>query len=558
MPSGNHLKWHEIADFTAGLWEVSDDGATVKQGAPPNAMSLLTDYRPMHSGGLRAFVKGRRTLPGVATAASNGIGSGETITGIFSQGGVTTRTGKGGGSLLNSAARVDSQIIYAVTIDRSSFKARVRRLDLSNDSTSWAQLYVDSVAHTTANHAPATWGLFQEVDGDIYVVTTIVAGGARGLYKIGYAEGASGTGIDGDTDFVTGKNGPVAIHQARVLVAGQTGAEPDLGQEAAKIYYTDDPPGTLAFADGNYVQVDPNHASGGAIAVMSPIEPGDLIVGKTGAPWATLSGDITSANLAIRDMGNEHHPRKSQQQAPQVPGGIAFIEPGGRVIVTDGRNFAPISDMLDVMPASTGASGAARSGPGQLQYGNGLLFGPRGMVYDFETKAWFRQTGLPSAMSWVYDAHFGEMIGAGMNIGETAWDGTTVNTANSVGVFPMFPDSTDDYSPTGEFATQPFNDANGRNVSIREVQVFHRPHRTGTTMTVTLQDSAGTTVGSAVTRTLGTSGVSAMASFLFPGYKKPYLKVKVTVDSGGAAAAATIERVRIGFDGNNSLSLTAA
>lgn len=540
MPPGKHLSWFEIKDFTPGLWE-EGGGTHQKVAAPPNSFKELVNYRPMKGGGLRAFVKGKTTQGDNTTAIANGIGTDETIMGVMVHGGVVTRPGKNGGSIL-SGNGVDSQLLLATTIDRTSHKARIRRLDLSDDSTAWGQLFINATGASGNNHQTPGFAIFHTTAGDVWDLVTIIGGLSTdfGLYTVGYQGGAGGSGIDGDVAKLTSHHGPLAVLQARILIAG-----------GDTIFYS--LPGVTTLSDiEQFLSVSPNRQLTD-ISGLAGMDPSDLLVMKEGAPWASITGDISAASVSVREMGDDHHGRQNQQPLIRVPGGVAFIEPEGRVFITDGRTFRSISDQLSDFPLVS----QSMVGPGSMGYANDLLFAGRGMVYDFETGAWFRQNSLPTGRNWSFDAYFGEMYGTGQNAGETDFEGNVVTTARSVAVFPMFPTASTDYASDGYFTTQPFSDANGRNVAVREVQVFSKPHRTGSTIAVEVFGADGTSLGVS-TRTLEASDVPTMSAHLFPGLKSPYAYIKFTLSSGGTSEAPTIERIRIGFDGNNSLSLPNA
>lgn len=536
MPPGKHLSWFEIKDFTPGLWE---EGPATQQkvSAPPNSFVELTNYRPMKGGGLRAFVKGTTTHRDGTTALANGIATDETIMGIMAHGGIVTRPSKTGGSPLDAGGS-DSLLLLATTIDRTSHKARIRRLDFSDDSTAWGQLFLGT-AGSGSNHQTPGFATFHTTTGNVWDLATIIAGdgGEEGLYTIGYEGGTGGTGIDGDVAKLADHHGPLTVIQARIVVAG-----------GSVLFFS--LPGTKTMDDASqFLNVDPNRQLTD-ISGLSGMDPSDILVMKEGAPWASVSGDISAASVSVREMGDDHHGRQNQQPLIRVPGGVAFIEPEGRVFVTDGRTFKSISDSI----RSFGLVSAGMVGPGSMAFANDLLYAPRGMVYDFETGAWFQQNSLPTGKSYTYDAYFGQIYGAGQNNGETDYEGNVVNTAHSVAVFPAFPTANADFASDGYFKTQPFSDANGRNVAVREVQVFSKAHRTGSTIEVEVLGADGTSLGVS-TRTLEASEVPTMSAHLFPGLKSPYASLRFTLSSGGTAEAPTVERVRIGFDGNNSLSL---
>jgi len=508
MPVGTHLQWFDIADFTAGIWDAT---AAINQfAAPANAFVTLDDYQPMKGGGVRAFHK--------ATSTSlSGVGANEVPTGLFARNGVSRPTCVGG-------TGTDSTDIILVTMNTSDFKARIYRRDGTVGAPAWSLRHTTAAAGS-AGHQVTGIEYFKDINGvEWYLISMFGAGNnTTGLFTMrqDYTV-ASNTGNDGLVAKIQSYGGPIVISQARIIIG--TGNDEKLQYSGVGL--------TTGF--GSSLSVVPNRGEPN-ISIISGIEPSDLLIGKEGAPWVQISGDITSTATPVREMGDSHHQRQNKQQVPRVPDGIAFIEGGGRVFVTtDGRTFRSLSDSLarfslNISPGMVGT--------GQMGFLNDLLFapGPSGKtnVFDYSCGCWFRSTGIQSIFASADP--YGGMI----------WCVDHTDTSPSLVSYSVFANSR---VSTGIIQTVPFADKNGRNVDIREVQLFVQCY-SSSTFIVELIDQTGASV---VTRTVSGITDRQMVQFLFPNTKSEYLSIKVTPSAtNGTSEAPTIERMRIGFGYNN-------
>jgi hypothetical protein len=539
MPVNKHLQWFEIVDFTPGLHESAGvspftsqrTGAKQQFAGSASAFTEMLDYQPMKEGGIRAFHK-------ATVVGHSGIGANEACMGIYVLNGVHRDTGVGGSG-------TDTFIALAVTISTSDFKMRIYRMDntVAAPPGTWSLIFTGTAA-SSPGHQVACFEFFKRATdlglNKSYTLITI-AGGALtdwGLYNVGFdGTVASGAGIDGVATKLQSFSGPLIVSQARVMVG--TGNDEIL-------HYSDVGDMTFASVATQRVGVAPNRGQPN-ISMLSGFEPSEVLVGKEGAPWVSISGDITLTSTPIREMGDTAHQRQNKQQIPRVPGGIAFIEGSGRVYITDGRTFRSISDQLHrfALNFDAGAGTGGMVGTGTMAYLNGLLFAPggsasglKGLVYDFDSGAWFHQSSLNGVFYWA-DVYSGEV-----------WAAAYPKPSFEVSKFSVFGGMTT-RAPLGIVQTQPFADKNGRNVNIREVQLFVQNY-TASTYTVELIDKDGTSV---VTRTVGSITGRQMASVQFPNTKSEYLSVKITAEADdGTSEAPTIERIRIGFGLNNLIS----
>ena len=481
--------------------------AAQRFSSPPLAFVTLQDYVPQKGGGLRPFFQG-------IAVGNSGIGTDEQCMGIYARNGAATRPGKtGGGS--------DSFDALCVTISESDFKVRIYRMDQSNDETTWTAIKTTAAVVTSSvGHQPTCFAFFQRKDGTVvYLLSIFVTDAAvSGLYSVGYAAGTHGSSPDNVVTRLQAYNGPLEVSQARILIGGS----------GANIQYSDVGDTSFTSPSTQVITVTPNRAES-TVSIISGVEPSDLLVGKEGAPWVEINGDIANSTTPVREMGDDHHQRQNRQQVPRVPGGIAFIEGGGRIFITDGRTFTSISDQIQVSTLVQGGM----VGPATMAFLDDYLFLQASYVRDFRTNAWFKQSAVASSSHWS-DPYGGMLWLAGHAAG---FDVQRIQLYNGTRV------------TTGVIQTVPYSDKNGRNIEVREVQLFVNTAST-TEFKVELIDQTGSSV---VTRYAVVAGAKAnVVDFLFPSTKSEYLSVKVTATAvNGSSAAPDIERMRIGFGINN-------
>lgn len=506
MPSDQHLQWFDVDDFTPGLWEST--GVRNEFAAPPNAFVTLTDYQPMKGGGIRAFFLATAVGTSGVVAPTT-----EECSGIYASQ-KQTRPGKTGGG-------TESFDALMVTHSSVDLKHRIYRMDQANDEVVW-KLVNASAAGTDTAYRCTCFEQFQRATGvDTVVYVLSINHGDRGLWTVGYAYGAAGAAPDNVATKLQTWDGPLAISQGRILVGGHLDA---------RIHYSD--VGATSYTNPTqYLDVHRSR-SDADLSIISAIAPDDLLIGKTGAPWVEINGDVSVASTPVREMGAEHVTHRHRQQAPRVPGGIAFIEGNGRVFVTDGRTFRSISDQIKRIDANPGGG---LLGNGQLAFNNDFLFVPGGYVYDFVTNSWFKQSSLAtSQFHWRNESE--------------VWLASP-GSSFDVKRMGLFRSAGSTRASTGVIQTVPYADKTGRNVDIREVQLFVNTYA-ASEIKVELIDQ---TDAISVTRyATVTTAKKELVKFLFPYTKSEYLSVRITPRSiDGTSEAPTIERLRIGFGPNN-------
>lgn len=515
MPVNTHLQWFDINDFTPGLWE--SDAVKGRFAAPPNAFRTMQGYMPIKGGGVRAAFKPNTTI------SMSGIGANEFITGIWARNGVFR-------SVANGGTANDSTDIVIATKNTSDFKVRIYRRDGTVAGPAWS-LRSTSAATASVGHQITDFAYFKDTAGVEWLAISVF-GTAVYLMRFDFAT-TSNTGNDGLVSTMTSTfTGPICVSQNRILVGG--GNDDSINWTNVGV--------TTGIGGTNFLKVASNRAEAN-VSIISNIEPSDILVGKEGAPWVAINGDITSTSTPVREMAGDHLQRQDKQQVPRVPGGIAFIEGDGRVFVTnDGRSFQSISDQLSQFGLFITPS---MIGTGTMAYLNSLLFAPGVFsgtvpsgcrIYDFDCGAWHTITDIDYVFGWA-DPYGGNV-----------WLANHTTTPAIVGVNVMGGGSR---QTGGVLRTVEFADKLGRNVDIREVQLFV-DCTTASTFVVELLDQSGASV---VTRTVSAVTNKQMVQFLFPNTKSEYLSVKVTTSAdNGSSEAPRIERMRLGFGYNNLIT----
>lgn len=471
---------------------------------PPNAASEMIDCVPLKQGGLRAFYEPATTH---ATTGIDAVAN-EVSTGLFVRGGVPLRTGASG----------DGADRYLATVDPSLLLHKLYRMDGSAGETTWKQEaapgnYETAVASTSVRSTQFDY--FEDSSGNQYVLYVQRGGGAAaGLYRVAYVGGALPVASDGDQVKIAGYNGPLAVNQARILI-GEGNSE--------RIYYTGTgsvtAPGAIDFID-----VEPNRRLVNLAAIVA-IAPDDLLVMKEGAPWVQISGDITNASTPVREMGQDYVGRFTEQVPVRVPGGIAIIEPGGDIYLTDGRNFTNISHMLSPFYKVSEGSGVDVVSPGQMAWLGGFLFVPGGYVRDWETGAWFKLSSFDAAF-WTAEPYLGEVFGV------------TQGKSFSLKSWKLYEGQGDTRMHTYSWTSAPFSNEDGRQVAIREVQLF---------VACSATSDISVTVGGVTKTVTGLAAGRHQVPFYFR-ERGEMLTAKVVPSAQSAANEAPIvERIRVGM-----------
>lgn len=496
MPTNRQLEWVEIRDFAPGLFTVAD------WLIPSHGSQLMEDCFPQVGGGLRAFVK-----PETVTTSGLSDIANEAVVGCFVHyPGYRHGVGNKPDYFLAMRNITDNRI-------------RIYRLDTSDDATSWVQVGTAMAAPSSlaTRPNPVQFALFKDGSGDLWVVFNIYhVSSDDGLYAIDWSQtGGSQVWTKlAPTGPTSGEAiaGPLAVHDDRIYV----GAIPNV------VWYSDSM--STSFQASNFLPLNAS-VTGNSLMSIVPFAPSDLLVGFSASPWNMVQGDITDP--IVRSMSPARTPGGFQQQTFTTEG-IAFIGRYRGVFITStGETFADISPQLT--PSTWAQAGADNDvGIGDLGYEGDFLFAPHGLVFDFRTKSWFTSSFLT----------------AGSGSFRTTVDHNTKHLLTALAdknptlyLFGL-EESSLDRCESYKWKSAPLRRPDGRQVEVREVQVYARGYHADSTVTVKV---------GAKTKTLTVGAAKQMLSFLSK-ERGEVLDVEVdTASNSSGVEAPSIEVVRIGF-----------
>lgn len=502
-PNNRHLKFIDITDFRAGAFEelASSSRAVL---VPSGAASKMLNCYAIPTGGLRAFFKPQAFSTSGFHQAAN-----ESALGIFQRNGIPNRTPPG-----------DSADNYISTINTSDSKIRTYRLDQTAGATSWSAIRTSAAGGNSVR--AQQFELYKTGLGTLTIMVERGTSGEEGVYAIDYTAG----GVTKPFDY----NGPITVSQARLLMGG--------GNDGI-LHWT----GIGTLTEEGSLDVAPNQNLPN-LTMLTTYEPDAIIVGKEGAPWVEIAGDINSADTPVRELGTGHFGRFTEQVAARLSDGrIAFIEPYGYIWATDGRSFTNLSPGLRRFDkVSDNESGSADVvSPGQLAQQGNWLFGPKGWVLDIETNTWFQITGTDGvtifdSAYWHADPSAGHVMGVSRGpsfdiIEVPVFDGGSIEATHNT---------------TFQWVSAQLADPEGRRVCIREVDVFTQGYGgTGGTCEVSLIDTDGTAI---VTKTKTCDPHAGELRFAFSqDAQREYLAVKVVMTGFSTDEAPSVDRLRLGF-----------
>ena len=523
MPANRkNLNWYDITDFTPGVFgEVNLQ--TEQLLIPQNGFARMQCYYPLKQGGVRAFYATSGSLPCTGRTSGSHGSNNEASVGLFAHG------AQGG------------ENVILVTHNSNDHKDRVYFWPGACSAGAGPWCVEESSASLGGDTLdPADFEFF--FDGTYYYYVLVRRGENKGIATITYDSTCAvtpGLGTNGYWQTISAPSGggtmtgPMGINGARLVVGD--------GSVGNKLWWTEE--GALSFDETVTVpdEILYPHDTGAGLKSIVSMQPDTMLIGRGGAPWVQITGDIGTSGTS-REMAGDHTPGNAFQQPARVPGGIAFIENGGYIYVTDGNTFQNISTQLPAFSSTLFGAQSATGlvGPGQLSFINGFLFAPDGKVLHWDTQSWFT---LEDSTAHTH-ATTGKLW---YTIRE---DGSPVNCIN------MFQGSGAIRATCGHLQTAPFADKDGRNVVIREVQVFLQSYTaSGPCATVTCDIYNGDDV-LVQSRTPEGGAIPFgrnMLRFLFAYPKDDYLSVRICADGQGSNEAPTIERLRIGFSENNDI-----
>lgn len=250
------------------------------------------------------------------------------------------------------------------------------------------------------------------------------------------------------------------------------------------------------------------------IVAMRATAPNDLLLGMQLAPWVLVRGDIT--NPVVTGMSDQHVPG-GIQALPMSDLGLLFVaHKKGLYATGNGSSFKCLSEQLAV---------AEFTSANDVVVNEDFIVTSKGPVLDNRTQSWHKLTDLDPGGAWAL---------------ASSVLSDTVSAANYISNSPVIWDYlTDESSRASSYTWKgaPLRSDDGRQIRIREVQLYARSFSAAATIDVSV---GGTTR----TKTLAASSGQHL-SYLFDEYDET-LDVTITADSETSAEAPTIEVIRIG------------
>lgn len=486
MPTDRHLEVIEISDFAPGLWTA---GGTLLM--PSQGWQTMENARPEPGGGLRACA---RPVAWDLTGLSADVLANTLVLGILE-------------------IATNERYLW-LRYEKSASSTYAVQMYWWNGTT-WAQVGAN-IAYDAADADPQQImaDTFLDTSGTDYVLFQVNHSAdnstTEGLYRAARNQSTTRTRI-----YSVGPPVCFAVNDDRILVSngGRTIHFSAAGDSSA-----------ISTATG-FIVVQGSRFNA-AITSITPMAPGDILVGTNGAVWSRIQGDISS-EPNVRPM-SDAHPCTFSQRLMLSDAGLAFIEENRGVFVTgDGSSFESLSEQIDgnVWPEI-----AQLRTVGHVVNTNRFFVTPGGYCYDLRTQSWFTIKALTDVASGVLYAHKRE--------------GTVIAAVGTVGSWTIQRYDMDESIRQASFTakTAPIRGADGRRVKVRQVQVAAVGYHTNDTIVVTVN-------GTAKTYTFTAAGRQVIP-FLFH-EEGEMLDVTITSRSDDYASTATheaptIEAMRIG------------
>jgi hypothetical protein len=466
MPGTEGLTPTLITDFSPGLYNAND------WLVPAKGWQTMTDCYPQVGGGLRAFYK-------ASSFSNSGIvhAGDEVLIGAAGYSGLLDRD--------NDATVFDRYISTYDTHTAGAFVPRIYRMDGTNDETTWSQIHRSTDGLPFASTASATPGktsfrIFMQTNGDLHMLIVLrYAGSNNGLWRVLQTDLSSSDAIVHDLNAVLGdafgiKNGAIAIHAAKVVIGTGNG----------EIFWSNNG-ADGSWSAANFIPLDPNK-DGARIRGLIGVEPSDLIAFREGAGFVVVQGDITSNPAVQVQQGGILIP-KFDFDPCDTPMGVVIISEDGYMFLTDGRTNQNISQQLTPFTQSNDFNDF-----GSTVFTNEFIFGPRGRIYHVPTKSWFLQTQLAGSVK-------------ALDTANTVWGNVADGASFNLATLSPQNDSARVSSFTAK--TAPIHGTDGRQVDIRQVDVYCKNYEAQSSVTVTV-------AGHAVTKYMRSTGAQTLR-FLF-------------------------------------------
>lgn len=474
MPVDRALQVAEFRDFTAGLWTVTD------QLMPPNAAQTMTDCYPLPANGLRAWYKPTS----------------------FTTSGITSTTNEAPRmiQLFENVDGAQHNDYYLLTYNSSDTKCRLYEFNEVQGDVAWT-LIKTFAAGLDPGFIPGA--IYTDNLGNLYIAFGLgaAAGTDAGMWYVTYNSGGHAT-----VTLLTANHYTFAFNYQSRLCAVLGGV----------IHYTD--PGTLLNIATNSAPVDINEGQPNILAVAT-FSPGDLLVFKEGAPIYLVEGDFL--NYSVRQMNGSKPLQIGGPVVARGPQGVIFRAG------SDGIYESPDGSVLNPLSAQISSQSWITNEPIVFSH-HFLLSFENGLVYDYDTHAWFTFSGLPSTHGvGVRRSRLGGVMFTDNSSPFTIWN-----------VIPA-DGRTDNRAETYTWKSAPLRDPAGRQIEIRQVEVYARSTN-GATSTITV-----TVNGFGQTVACDSSGRGAITFYGLQ--RREELDVQVIAASNASGVEAPrIETIKVG------------
>lgn len=437
MPSNRALEWAEITDFAPGLFSGSD------WLMPPTAAQVMADCHPEIGGGLRAAFK-------PTVYPTTGLDQTQSyVCGLFTRGAIGLRSGIG-----------DASDRYIWAHDTATNQVRVYRWDETAAVATWSLIKTHAAPASFATPNPVQAATFVDAAGDAYVVYNLAQTSADdGLWSIKYSDGSVAKRL--------GSIFPIAlaVQDDRIMVSDRYNLRFSASQSIS------------SFPAPNVLPVQASR-QGNDINSITPFAPGDLLIGTRFSAWTLVQGDITDPT--VRTM-SDAHTLAWGQSAVFTEGGLAFIAPNQGIYLTStGESFEGIGDQIDrtvwVQAPTIPANGDV--GGGNLAYVAPFLMAPHGYIFDFLTKSWFQSSVLDSP-----EGHY-------HSVADNNYRSLFAATGSDAYRLYVFDAKEGTRCGTYTWKSAPLHRPDGRQVEMREIQVYAKGFEAGASITITVNGTS--------------------------------------------------------------------
>ena len=502
MPANDHLQWVEIKDFSGGLW--TRDSFLV----PPNAAQEMHDCHPVPGGGLRAFY---RQQPFSSTSAPTNVGldpANEIYLGVFCNpsSGINS-TNDHYIMAWNTTTRVP-KLYHSAYGDWTNIKNFAATVATPTLSKSFFTQYVSGTTRKTAfslNTGPtASPG---SVDDGIWLVT------------------GSGAPVKMTVPGVGGR-GPIAAHQNRLVILSDEGMR-----------WTD--PGTETFGAANLLVVEPQTRRPTDVS-MTSYAPSELLIGKEAGPFVLVQGDLSDPIVRAMDESIVLGLGGMMGKTPQ---GLAVMaERDAFYLTSPGGGTSNISPQLspDTLKMPVVSSAYNPKWLGDCLYVQGWLFTPSAVS---DMHAWFSAGHTPGNTDMAHMMFDRSPTAGGIDGAGRAFYVNGNGGSSAGGYFEI-----DDTKRSGTFSykTAPFRDPDGRQVELREIQVYARTYDASASVAITIGSTTRTVVFASAGRHQGT--------FLFREPAEVHdVRLVSTAGTATTNEAPTVEALRLGWQPRHML-----